>query len=266
MQAPALLHIANLPVNAGEDFLKEFLADYGPILNVVIKPNNDTNIAFVQFKSLNGVFQAVYDLNYTMLNDNQLILTPAIPEYMNSIKEGGNMLFVQGVADGIQADQLSEVFSDYGEVLTVKIPQEEEVKGIAYVQFKDPESAAQAAEELNGAEIAGSVINILNYRSVQKHQKFKNPHSDTFTTVILQNISKDITQPAELGAFLLEYGTVVKAMIVNNGAFAVMSSHDEAVKVINALNGKEIDGQKIIACKALSTQEKAALYALASRK
>ncbi|EAX99397.1 hypothetical protein TVAG_043050 [Trichomonas vaginalis G3] len=265
MTAP-IIQIANLPENAGEQFLRDFLADYGPIVKVVILEQLKKNTALVQLGSIQSALAACHDLNYTRLNENQLVFTPALPEYIDLIKQQESTIFISGIADGIHSDQLAEVFSNFGDVITVKIPTEEEVKGIAYVQYLYPESAQQAIEQFNGAEIQESEINIMKYESVQKHKKIKNNFDKTFTTILIQNIPEYVTEPADVGAFLIDYGTVVAARVVKTGAFATMSSHEEAVKVIKELNGKEIEGKTISVLRTLSLEEKAALYSSAQQQ
>ena len=64
---------------------------------------------------------------------------------------------MKNFGDGLDSEKLSEIFSQYGEIISAKVMEDEsgKLKGFGFVAYKDHESAAKAVEELNEKEVPG---------------------------------------------------------------------------------------------------------------
>lgn len=64
-------------------------------------------------------------------------------------------VYVKNFGDSLDSEKLGVVFSQFGEILSAKVMEEEggKSKGFGFVAFKDHESAARAVEEMNEAEV-----------------------------------------------------------------------------------------------------------------
>jgi nucleolin len=80
-------------------------------------------------------------------------------------------LFLGNVAFESTTETITQIFSQYGEVVEVYKP---ERKGFAFVTFKDAESAAKAKEAMNGQEIDGRAIAIDFARPREDKPRFDN--------------------------------------------------------------------------------------------
>jgi nucleolin len=72
-----------------------------------------------------------------------------------------NTLFVANLAFSVKEDTLRELFGEYGEVKSVRLPTDRESgrpKGIGYVEFESVESAKKAFHGSRNAEIEGRNI------------------------------------------------------------------------------------------------------------
>jgi RNA recognition motif-containing protein len=70
-------------------------------------------------------------------------------------------IFIAGLNYNISDSDLSELFTQYGEVTSAKVitdRQSGRSKGFGFVEMGDDEAAQKAIEELNGAEVKGRAI------------------------------------------------------------------------------------------------------------
>ena len=84
----------------------------------------------------------------------------------------GVSLLVRQLPPDARAEELEEAFSKYGKVIDVYIPRDyytKRPKGIAFVQFPNPEEAADAERALDGTTLCG-VDNISVQVALQKRK------------------------------------------------------------------------------------------------
>src|ERR1700709_192152 len=73
-------------------------------------------------------------------------------------------IFVGSLPFSLQEADLRELFEAYGEVSTVKLISDRETgrsKGFGFVEMPDDENAQQAISALNGSEVAGRTIAVI---------------------------------------------------------------------------------------------------------
>ena len=84
----------------------------------------------------------------------------------------GVSLLVRQLPPDARAEELEEAFSKYGKVIDVYLPRDyytKRPKGIAFVQFPDPDEAADAEKALDGTTLCG-VDNISVQVALQKRK------------------------------------------------------------------------------------------------
>lgn len=83
-------------------------------------------------------------------------------------------LFVGNLPWSLTEDQLTEMFSQYGELVSVKLIIDKmsgRSKGIAFVEFATEEMAAQAMEAANGMEVDGRALVVNVARPFQPRER-----------------------------------------------------------------------------------------------
>lgn len=83
-------------------------------------------------------------------------------------------LFVGNLPWSLTEDQLTEMFSQYGELVSVKLIIDKmsgRSKGIAFVEFATEEAASQAMEAANGMEIEGRALVVNVARPFQPRER-----------------------------------------------------------------------------------------------
>lgn len=173
------LYVKNLPSKFTEENLKSLFSPHGTITWAkLMTDSNERKSAIISFDSeeavnrardaLNGTLQDGQELFVDSLmkkSDRKKILSTRIIDNnykLNSQFKNCN-LHLRNLPYDVEESHLSEVFSQFGEVKSVKIPkillvtkvngvlkESPMSKGFGYVCFVDQESARRAVEEMNG--------------------------------------------------------------------------------------------------------------------
>ena len=75
----------------------------------------------------------------------------------------GNKIYVGNLSFGVDSNQLSEVFSEFGSVTSSNVIMDRDTgrsKGFAFVEMSTANEAQAAIEKLNGQELGGRAMNI----------------------------------------------------------------------------------------------------------
>jgi len=73
-----------------------------------------------------------------------------------------NRIFVGGIGENIQKEDLENLFSKYGRLTNVWVAQNP--PGFAFVDFDDQQNASDAVTEVDGQELNGSTLKVAPYR------------------------------------------------------------------------------------------------------
>jgi RNA recognition motif-containing protein len=80
----------------------------------------------------------------------------------------GSKLYVGNVDYGATAEELRELFAQYGEVKQVNLM---EGRGYGFVEMSNPDEAMKAKEALNGSEFKGRTLKVDEARQPKDKQK-----------------------------------------------------------------------------------------------
>lgn len=257
-----------------EDFLRQLFQDHN-VLNtpdaVIIKTKISRNgtpyaYAFIKFEKYEDAVKAINDLNYTKLDNVPIRLTLADKETKSIVRSNQGNLFIKNLDPDIEVSQLHDAFANFGEIISCKIPSDLVVKGdekkyvsrgYGYVQFRNPEDAKQAQTDLKDASINGRPVEIQPFCRRQ-HQ---NPET-TFQNCYIKNFPESY-KDNDLKKLFEEFGTPesYKVMTDQNGkskqfGFCSMKTHEEAVKAVEGLNGREIQGFTLVCGRAMPRLER----------
>lgn len=82
-------------------------------------------------------------------------------------------MYVGNLSFSVDANQLTDLFSEFGTVDSAKVIEDRETgrsKGFAFVEMSSDSEAAAAIEKLNGQEFAGRALNISEARPQEPRQ------------------------------------------------------------------------------------------------
>eukprot|EP00912_Choanoflagellata_sp_UC4_P000820 UC4_evm9s507 len=257
----------NLDKTINDRELYDTFAAFGDIVSSKVVKDSNTGeslgYAFVHYSTEEAANSAIEKVNGMLLKDMKVYVGKFVPRKAaaGSAQRQFTNVFVKNLPDSINSDEkLRELFAPFGETLSVKLmmmeptSENEEVKskGSGFVNFKEPDDAAKAVEDMNGKEVDGMQIyasraqkraerqNLLK----KEHEKRKLELQSKFKGVNLyvKNLSEDITEE-KLQAAFAEYGSckVVKdpkTNIPRGFGFVCFSNPDEATKAVTEMNGK----------------------------
>ncbi|CAL4075274.1 unnamed protein product [Meganyctiphanes norvegica] len=173
------LFIGGLDYRTTDDSLKEYFEQYGEIVDVVVmkdpKTKRSRGFGFVAFSQAYMVDEAQKSRPHKI--DGRSVDTKrAVPREEIGKPESGitvKKLFVGGVKDDVEEDDLRDVFSDFGEVSTVSIPTEKESqkkRGFAFVEFEDYDAVDKACLHKN-IQVKGKRVDVKKALSKNEMQQ-----------------------------------------------------------------------------------------------
>ena len=82
-------------------------------------------------------------------------------------------LYVGNLNYSLQEDELKQIFSEFGEVVSVKIITDKytgQGKGFGFVEMTDETEASKAIDKLNGADVKGRNIKVNKARPPRERE------------------------------------------------------------------------------------------------
>ena len=254
--APRALYVGNLPkdLEDPEATLMSVFSKIGMILSIKlcrdINTHNSLGYAYVNFQNPADAERAQQQLNYSEIpgkpgRELRVLWSSRDPTLR---KRGAGNIFLKNLDREMTNKQLHELCSQYGPVISAaQSTDANNVRlGYGHVHFQTEEAAAAAVEGLNNKEVNGLVLTAgIFVRKIEREKE----EEKTFKKVFFKNLKSDVTEES-LKKFLSAYGTATAAFVNGHPKFSTkyaivdMSSHEEAVAVIEKLHGekKEIAG------------------------
>lgn len=167
------LYIGDLPSSVDELFVKDLFRGYGsfPSGSISLKQHKklDKSFAFVIFQSHELAQRALDEVNYTSLDGIPIRILWSDRHTKKIINSHESCLFISGLDESISVSQLHDAFSNFGKIVSCKIPLTKgKSRGYGYVTFYEVEDARKAREDLEGASINGKPIKIEFYKKPEK--------------------------------------------------------------------------------------------------
>ena len=72
----------------------------------------------------------------------------------------GYVLFVSGIHEEAQEDQIDDLFGEYGDVKNIQISYNRNINGYAMIEYSELSEAKDAIKNLNGTEFLGKKIKV----------------------------------------------------------------------------------------------------------
>ncbi|KAJ7967437.1 Polyadenylate-binding protein [Quillaja saponaria] len=190
--------VGDLAADVTDTILQETFGSRYPSVKgakVVIDSNSGRSkgYGFVRFGDENERSRAITEMNGVYCSSRPMRISIATPkksygnpqQYSSQVLAGGHSsngamaqgpqsrgessnttIFVGGLVSDVGDDDLRQPFSQFGEVISVKIPVG---KGCGFVQFADRKSAEDAIQGLNGTVIGNQTVRLSWGRSPNKH-------------------------------------------------------------------------------------------------
>ena len=250
-----VLFISELPDNILDTELEDFFSDFRDnILMIQIDRNAKIYDPFnarkpkatIIFKDHDKADEARNTLNMKRLKGKALNIM--WHEKDNSIRYNNTAnIFVKGIPPEIKPREVFELFNKYGEIISVKICEDEDgnLLGYGYINYYSLDSAENAIKELNKKKIWGSVLEIGHFQ--KKNERLQSNLGNN--SIYIKNIPDKINE-SEIKDLFKKFGEITwsKVLSDNSGrkfAIIVFSSTESASKAKEEMNDKKIDNNEI---------------------
>ncbi|XP_072007579.1 polyadenylate-binding protein 1-like isoform X2 [Engystomops pustulosus] len=179
-------------------------------------------------------------------------------------KSGVGNVFIKNLEKSIDSKLLYDTFSAFGSILSCKVVCDENgSKGYGFVHFQTQESAQQAIDSLNGMLLNEQKVFIGHFKS----RKEREPELLTramFTNVYIKNFGENMDDERLKGLFGVYGPTLsVKVMTDETGkskgfGFVCFEKHEDALRAVDEMNGKNVNGKPIYVGRAQKKGERQA--------
>ncbi|XP_033120467.1 polyadenylate-binding protein 4-like isoform X2 [Anneissia japonica] len=257
--------IKNLDKSIDNKTLHDTFSAFGNILSCKIQCNENNEskgYGFVHFETEDAASEAISKVNGMLLNGKKVYVGDFISHKDRDAEMGDKMksytnLFVKNLGEEISDEQLMEMFSKYGKIVSAKVMRDNgESCGFGFVCFEDHEAASKAIQDLNNVNVDGRILYVgpaqkKAERQAELKQKYeqriaeRNNHSQG-VNLYLKNLDDEIDDK-RLQKEFEKFGTITSAKVMTDEkgisrgfGFVCFSSPEEATKAVTKMNGRII--------------------------
>merc|ERR1712227_1171811 len=228
------IFIKNLDKSIDNKVLYDTFSSFGNILSckVVSDQNGSKGYGFVHFESDEAAQRSIEKVNGMMLADKKVFVgrfksrNDRLREFGERAKQFLNV-FVKNIPEHWDDAKLMEVFTGFGEILSLKVAVDEngQSKCHGFVSFKEHDQAEAACEVLNGKEFDGKILYVARAQKKAgrenelkaKYDKLKQDRIQRYQGVNLyvKNLDDSIDSDALRDAFK-QFGTITSAKVITD--------------------------------------------------
>lgn len=195
-------------------------------------------------------------LTFSMIRGREIRILHYDRSLINQTK---NNLFVKNV--GLEATNLTlyNMFKVFGEVFSSKLAQDSKgrSKGFGFVQFRRPEDAMRAMNEMNGKMH-------YNQKLIVEQYKRKERNACSFSNIYVKNLPPSITTKEGLDKIFDTFGVRSSVAIFQREfkgstcyfGFVNFKNPEDAIKACNQMHGKILEGLPLYAVRALTKDQR----------
>ncbi|XP_077717147.1 polyadenylate-binding protein 4-like [Canis aureus] len=264
----ASLYVGDLDAEVTEDALFRKFSAAGPVLSIRIcrdlLTRRSLGYAYVNFLRLADAQRALDTMNFDVLRGRPLRLMWAQRD-AHLRKSGVGNVFIKNLDRSVDDKALFERFSAFGKILSSKVVSDERgSRGYAFVHFQEQSAADRAIEHMNGAQLRGCRLFVGRFQSRQAREAELRSRAGEFTNLYIKNFGGRMDD-ARLRAVFSEYGKTLSVKVMTDASgrsrgfgFVSFESHEAARRAVEALNGRQVDGQPLFVGRAQRKAERQA--------
>lgn len=259
------LYVGDLHPLVSESLLYATFSTVGHVLSARVcrdvALHTSLGYGYVNYENPKDAERALENLNYEDLLGRQIRIMwcqrdPSLR------KSGRGNIFIKNLDKSIAQKDLYDTFCHFGKILSCKIAIDEAgvSKGYGFIHFHDEECAEAAIKAVNGKMINERIVFVGPFvpRSERKSANGKLK----FNNCYVKNFSDELTDD-ELNKMFAEYGEIKSACIMRDSdgkskgfGFVCYAEAESAEAAVNALNGKDLNGQLLYVNRAQRKSER----------
>ncbi|CAN1352615.1 Polyadenylate-binding protein 2 [Linum perenne] len=257
------LYVGDLEFTVDEMQLFDLFSKAGEVLSVRVcrdlATRRSLGYAYVNFIYAHDAAKALDLLNFTPINGRPIRVMYSNPD-ASVRRSGAGNIFVKNFDKSFDHKKFFDTFSVFGSILSCKLATDPHghPKGYGFVQFDTDEAAKKAIEKLNGMVMNGKQLHVAPF--IRKEER--DSQNVKFSNVFVKNFA-DTVSDDEFKRIFGEFGPVTSAMIMRDMGgrskgfgFVNFVNKDDAVRAVDALNGRRIHDKVWYVGRALNKKER----------
>ncbi|XP_075128054.1 polyadenylate-binding protein 1-like [Leptodactylus fuscus] len=263
----ASLYVGDLLPEVTESMLYEKFGPAGNILSIRVCRDKITRqslgYGYVNFQQSADAERVLDTMNFEDMKGRpmRLMWCQRDPSLR---KSGVGNIFIKNLEKSIDSKLLYDTFSSFGNILSCKVACDENgSKGYGFVHFETQESAQTAINSLNGMLLNEQKVFIGHFKS-RKEREPETVARAMFTNVYIKNFGENMDDE-RLKELFSSFGPTmsVKVMVDESGkskgfGFVNFEKHEDALKAVGEMNGKNVNGKPIYVGRAQKKSERQA--------
>ena len=255
--ATASLYVGDLHPEVTEALLFELFNAVGPVASIRVCRDSvsrrSLGYAYVNFHSVVDAERALETMNYTLIKNKpcRIMWCHRDPSLR---KSGSGNVFIKNLDKSIDNKALYDTFSAFGNILSCKVATDDQggSKGYGFVHYETQDAATLAVTKVNGMLLNGKKVFVGFFVPRKDRSDGGEAANATFTNVFVKSLPIEMEDEAVTKMFE-EFGEIKSAVVMKDGdgksrgfGFVNFAVHEDATKAIEQLNGKELDGSKVL--------------------
>ena len=266
-QHSASLYVGELDPSVTEAMLFELFSSIGQVASIRVCRDAVTRrslgYAYVNYNNTADGERALDDLNYTSIKGKpcRIMWSQRDPALR---KTGQGNVFIKNLDNAIDNKALHDTFSQFGNILSCKVAQDElgNSKGYGFVHYETAEAANNAIKSVNGMLLNDKKVFVGHHIPKRDRQSKFEEMKANFTNVYIKNIDESVTDE-DFQKLFEQYGDVISASITRDETgksrgfgFVNYIDHEHAAKAVDDLNDKDFHGKNLYVGRAQKKHER----------
>lgn len=263
----ASLYVGELNTSVNEALLFEIFSPIGQVSSIRVCRDAVTKkslgYAYVNYHKFEDGEKAIEELNYSPVEGRpcRIMWSQRDPSLR---RNGDGNIFIKNLHPAIDNKALHDTFSAFGKILSCKVATDDMgiSKCFGFVHYETAEAAQAAIENVNGMLLNDREVFVGKHVSKKDRESKFEEMKANFTNVYVKNIDLQFSEE-EFEKLFKPYGNVTSIYLEKDQegnskgfGFVNFENHDSALKAVEELNDKEINGQKIYVGRAQKKRER----------
>lgn len=264
----ASLYVGDLSPDVTEAMLFEKFSATGPVLSIRVcrdlVTRRSLGYAYVNYQQPADAERAIDTLNYDSIKGRpcRIMWSQRDPTLRRS---GVGNIFIKNLDKHIDHKGLYDTFSAFGNILSCKIAADEkgQSKGYGFVHYETKEAAQEAISKVNGMMLNDKKVFVGEFMSRRERVDAGGDPQKKYKNCFVKNLGPEISNDTLMEAFG-KHGEITSCVIMTDEdgkskgfGFVAFETNEDAEKACDALDGSDIEGNKITCCRAQKKAERA---------
>ncbi|XP_002156904.1 polyadenylate-binding protein 4-like [Hydra vulgaris] len=262
----ASLYVGDLNPDVTEAMLFEKFSQTGPVLSIRVcrdlVTRRSLGYAYVNFQQPADAERAIDTMNYDPIKGRpcRIMWSQRDPTLRRS---GVGNIFIKNLDKNIDNKGLYDAFSAFGNILSCKIAVDSKnvSRGYGFVHYETKEAAHEAIAKVNGMMLNDKKVFVGEFMSKRERLEKLGDQAKKFKNVFVKNFGDSLDEE-KLKEMFGKHGEITSCVVMAESGkskgfgFVAFEAPEAAEAAVNELNGLEIEGRKLVVCRAQKKAER----------